>query len=131
VQLNRVKVTVAPLNVTYDGFLFTADPITNLIVINTRPAPPDPTADYWKQPADLHIIPVCHITSFTVMELGQRAEGAGQGFDGCLPPIGPLDMRAIEAREKATIKKMKEDEARSKAGVTPEGKEVYDALSRT
>lgn len=102
-----------------------------MIIINTRPASSSASADYWKQPADLHIIPVCHITSFTLVDLGPRGENAGPGFAGSLPAIAPLDLKAIDAREKATIKKLKEEEARVKAGVTPEGKELFDALSRT
>jgi hypothetical protein len=47
------------------------------------------------------------------------------------PPITTVDLKAVKAREAATIKKMRERDATRGKGVTKEAQELFDALART
>ena len=121
--------TAAPHSVTLEGTLFTACPITNLVAINTIPAPPNPSSVIANQPGDYHVILVSRIQSFQVLALSP--DQASAGFEGASPSIGRIDTRALEAREQATIRKMKERDATRGRGVGREAQDIFDALSRT
>lgn len=114
-----------------EGTLFTTCNITNAIAINTAPAPPNPSAPLASQPGDYHIIPFAHILNFELLGMGERVAGSGPGFDGALPSISRVDMDAIKAREEQTIREMKKKDAQKGKGVSKEGQEVFDAISRT
>jgi protein LSM12 len=125
----RVKVTVAPNDTAYEGTIFTACPITNLLVITT-----DNTSNPSLQAtrtSEYHVIPVCHLLSLTITGEGERVEGAVPGFESALPSISKIDTEALKKREEAQIKKMKDQEALRGKGVTKEAQEVFDAMSRT
>ncbi|KAI9789034.1 MAG: hypothetical protein M1816_006389 [Peltula sp. TS41687] len=65
----RIRITTTS-NATFDGTLFTADPISNLIAINTAPPPPTPaTANTAPQPGDYRIIPISRLQSFALLAL--------------------------------------------------------------
>ena len=122
-----------------EGTVFAACPLTNLIAVNTAPAPPNPSSAITNQPGDYHVIPVSRIQSFQLVGLpahnssskGEEGGGGGGGLDGAVPSIGRVDTKALEAREQATIARIKEKEASRGRGVTREAQEIFDALART
>ena len=122
------------LNIPLEGTLFVADPITNLIAINTASPPPTPiSATSSAQPGDYHILPIASLQSFQLLSLAPEAVGSAGSttFDAALPSIRSLDMRALKARERAAVdKEIRRERARGK-GVGREAQEIYDALSRT
>ncbi len=132
---NRVRLSTSlPNSSVLEGTLFTACPITNLVAINTAPPPPNPSSALANQPGDYHIVPVSRIQSFQLLALPQdtaRADGSSTGFDGVVPSIGRVDTKALEAREQAAIRKMKERDAARGRGVGREAQEIFDALART
>ena len=119
-----------------EGTVFAACPLTNLIAINTAPPPSNPSSATAAQPGDYHIIPVSRIQSFQLVSFAADALSKGEeptigGFDGAVPSIGGVDIKALEAREQATIARIKEKEASRGRGVTKEAQEIFDALART
>jgi len=127
-------ITAAPTSSTLEGILFTACPITNLVAINTSP-PPNPvntTNGNQTQPGDYHIIPISRIHSFQLIALPPSVSTAdGASFTDAYPPLHPLDIRALKARESSTVAKIQEREARRGKGVTREAQDLFDAFSRT
>ncbi|KAI9824875.1 MAG: hypothetical protein M1832_001480 [Thelocarpon impressellum] len=125
----RIRVTTT-LSQTLEGTLFTADPLTNLIAINTAPPPPTPaTATTPLQPGDYHIIPIAALQSFQLLSLAPDAASAS--FESAVPALKPIDMKAARARERAAVEKeLRKERARGR-GVGREAQEIYDALSRT
>ena len=120
-----------------EGTVFAACPLTNLIAVNTAPPPPNPSSTITNQPGDYHVIPVSRIQSFQLVGLATdplskgEESGGGGGFDSAVPSIGRVDIKALEAREQATIARIKEKEASKGRGVTKEAQEIFDALART
>lgn len=104
--------------------MFTADPTTNLVAINT--------ADPKQTQGDYHIIPISRIQSFDVVSLGPSANAAdGPSFTDAVPPVHALDIRALKNREANAIGKLRESEARRGKGVTREAQDIFDAIGRT
>ncbi|KAI9761682.1 MAG: Triose-phosphate Transporter [Chaenotheca gracillima] len=135
----RIRVTTT-LNQTFEGTLFTADPITNLIAINTTPPPPTPTsASTSAQPGDYVIIPISKLQNFQLVALAATdggAAGAKNGtipstFEAALPSVRSIDMKALKAREKAAVEKELANERNRGKGVGQEAQDIYDALKRT
>ncbi|KAF2835174.1 hypothetical protein M501DRAFT_1020167 [Patellaria atrata CBS 101060] len=123
----RIKVTFSLANTTLEGTLFAACPTTNLIAINTTPAPPNPSSTLSAQPGDYHIIPVTHIRSFELISLSQESDG-GSGFEHAIPAITKVDLDFVRAREAAAVKKLKEKEAMRARGVSKEAQELFEFL---
>jgi hypothetical protein len=124
-----IKVTtVAPHSQTLQGTLFTACPKTNIIAINTAPAPPNPSSTLSNQPGDYHIIPIQHISSFDIVSLDSNA--AKQTFATVQPPIAPVDIKKLREREEAKIRQLREQEANKGKGVSREAQQIFDALKR-
>lgn len=120
---HRVKITVAPQNTSYEGTLFTACPITNLIAINTAASSAGP--------GTYHVIPVSHLLNFQILSEAPRGEGAPAGFESATPSIGRLDLDALRNREEAAVRKLREQEANRGKGVTKEAQELFDFVRRT
>lgn len=138
--INSIRITTAPpSSITLEGSLFTACPITNLIAINTSPAPPTPITTgtlALAQPSDFHVIPVARIQSFQLLSLPTQAsptsnaDGAAP-FANAHPAIYPLDIKSLRSREAAAIARLQEREQRRGKGVTKEAQDLFDAFSRT
>ncbi|KAI9767450.1 MAG: hypothetical protein M1840_005679 [Geoglossum simile] len=129
----RVRLTTTLSN-TLEGTLFVADSITNLIAINTAPPPPTPSnnnANSAVQPGDYHIIPVNQINSFKVLFLGNSGSSKESSFETAFPKIGNVNLAAAKQREEAAVRRLQENERRLSKGVTREGQEIFDALSKT
>lgn len=125
----RIKLTTAaPHSQTYEGSLFTACPVLNIVAINTRPAPTGSAPGAISQPGDYHIIPVSRIQSFQLLSL--PSESGTSTFATAQPPIGPLDVKRLEERERARINKLKEDERNRGKGVTKEAQAIFDSFKR-
>lgn len=128
-MLRSVKVTtVPPLSHTFEGSLFTACPITNVVAVDIRAKPSNARSNSAAQPGDYHIIPVSRIQNFQVISLPPVTD------EGTLatahPPIGPVDLKRLKEREEARVTKLKEDEANRGRGVTKEGQAIFDSLRR-
>jgi len=129
----RVRLTTTLSN-TLEGTLFVADPITNLIAINTAPPPPTPSnnnANSAAQPGDYHIIPVNQISSFKILFLGDSGGAKEPSFETALPKISNVNLATAKQREEAAVRRLQENERRLGKGVTREGQEIFDALSKT
>lgn len=113
-----------------EGTLFTACPVTNLVAINTSPAPPssDPKQT---QSGDYHVVPVSRIQSFQILALPPSSSSESPSFTDAQPTIQALDTRALKAREVKAIGEAMDREARRGKGVTREAQDIFDAFSRT
>ncbi|KAJ5089963.1 hypothetical protein N7532_008647 [Penicillium argentinense] len=128
----RIRVTVGPpISTTYEGMLVAADPISSIVIINTRPPPS--TADSkeaWN--GDHQMFPMSKVQSFQLLSLHPSASNpTDTPFTGAWPPIFPLDIRALKAREAKAVAEAQEREARRGKGVTREAQELFDAFGRT
>lgn len=122
--------TAAPNASTFEGTLFTACPITNLVAINTSPSAS--TADAKQtQSGDYHVIPVSRIQSFQLLALPSSNSSDAPSFTDAQPSIQALDTRALKAREAKAIGEAMDREARRGKGVTREAQDLFDAFSRT
>jgi hypothetical protein len=99
----------------------------NIVAINTRSTPSNSPADAKAQPGDYHVISVSRIQSFQVVSLQSAADNS---FASAQPPIGPVDVKRLEERERAKINKLKEDERNRGKGVTMEAQAIYDSFKR-
>ena len=127
----RIKLTTAaPHSQTHEGSLFTADPVLNLVAINTRSAPSNSSANAKGEPGDYHVIPVSRIQSFQVLSLPGIADSGATTFAAAQPAIGPVDVKRLEERERAKITKLKEAEQNRGKGVTKEAQAIYDSFKR-
>ena len=132
-RYTSVRVTTK-LHASLEGTLFTADPVTNLIAINTAPAPPTPAGlSSHQQPGDYHVIPIASLQVFQLLSVAPTpsADAGPPTFDDARPLIKPVDLKTLKARERAAVdKELKKERARGK-GVGKGAQEIYDALSRT
>lgn len=106
--------TTAPNPETYEGTLFTACPVLNLVAINTRSNAASDSGDY-------HIIPVSRVQNFQITSL------ASQQQPSALPPV---DTKRLKDRETARIAQLKDQAADRGKGVSKEAQAIYDALKR-
>lgn len=117
--------TTAPSSIVLEGTLFTACPILNVIAINTRNPPPNPTSSVANQPGDYHLIPISKIHNFQIVSLA-----AESGFADAQPGIGPVDTKRLKDRLDARVAKLKEEEKSRGKGVTREAQAIFDAFKR-
>ncbi|KAJ5316753.1 hypothetical protein PENANT_c016G02846 [Penicillium antarcticum] len=127
----RVRLTTAQPNaMTHEGTLFTVDPITSLVAINTAPAA-NPGDAKQAQNGDYHVVPISRIQGFQILSLAAPSNSTSSSFADAQPTIQALDTRALKAREMKAIGELLEREARRGKGVTREAQELFDAFSRT
>lgn len=112
--------TAAPHSQTFEGTIYTACRITNIIALNT--APPSSNAS---TPGDFHLIPIARIQSLNVVSLP-----SGNADEGTQPAIAKIDLKALKAREEAAIRKIRERDATRGKGVSREAQELFDALAK-
>ncbi|KAL9079517.1 MAG: hypothetical protein Q9157_001629 [Trypethelium eluteriae] len=127
----RVKITTTVQNHTLEGTLFTACPITNLLVLNTTPPPPNPSSTLASQPCDYHAVHVSKIQSYQIQSLNNDISHGDGVTESGLFSIGKIDTKALKAREQAAIGKIKERDAMKGKGVSKEAQDIFDALART
>ncbi|KAF2670869.1 hypothetical protein BT63DRAFT_423150 [Microthyrium microscopicum] len=114
----RIRLTTSQPNATsLEGLLFTACPITNLLVINTAAA---------NAPGDFHVIPVAQVASYQILSINDTTPSTD-----ATPTISRPEMDALRAREEDTIRKMKEYDSSRGKGVSKEAQEVFDWFRRT
>ncbi|KAJ9624020.1 hypothetical protein H2203_005467 [Taxawa tesnikishii (nom. ined.)] len=120
----RIRLTtLPPTSLTLEGTLFTADPRTNLLALNTKPAPPNPSTSLASQPGDYHIVPVAAVQSFEVLALADVKEGQ-------VPQVAKIDIVKLREKEQNAIKRAKEAENKRGKGVSKEGQAIFDAFHR-
>ncbi|UJO22326.1 uncharacterized protein CLAFUR5_09144 [Fulvia fulva] len=122
----RVKITTAPHSQTYEGTLYTADPILNIVAINTRAA----SANCAAQVGDYHIIPSSTIRNFQIVDLAPGGAAGDASFTSAASAIGPIDPRQLQKREETRVAQLKEQEENRGRGVSKEGQALFDALKR-
>lgn len=121
--------TIAPRSQSYEGTLFTACTILNVVAIST----PTSASSGASQASDYHIIPVSRVQTFQVVSLTASdwsAENNERTFATASPAIAPVDTKRLKEREDARIRKLKDEEANKGRGVTKEGQAIFDALRR-
>ena len=57
--------------------------------------------------------------------------GGDTSFTSAAPPISPLSLPSLRAREEAAVRRLKEQELKRGKGVTQEAQEIFNALTRT
>lgn len=123
----RIKLTTAaPQSHTLEGILFTADPVINVVVINTYVTPANTVATA-ASPGDYHVIPVSCVQTFSVLP---GADNGKSGNASTLFQIGAVDIEQAKAREEARVAKLKEEERHRGKGVTREAQAIYDSFKR-
>ena len=127
----RIKLTTAaPESHTYDGTLYTADPTTNMVVLNTRIAATNPSTDVASQPSDYRIIPISRIQSFQIVSLASGGNARESGIASAKPSIAAVDVRRLEKRCEDRVRALKEQEKNRGKGVSKEGQAIFDAFKR-
>lgn len=111
--------TAAPHSQKYNGTLFTADRVTNIVVIST---PATGT-----QASDFHLIQASRIASF---KIESRNPAGSTSFNDAVPSIGPIDIKEAERREAQAVAHEKEKLQRRKQGITAEAEDLYTAIER-
>ncbi|KAK0355593.1 hypothetical protein LTR91_009932 [Friedmanniomyces endolithicus] len=123
----HIKVTTtAPDSNTYEGSLYTADPISNLLVLNIRAAATKTAAELASQPGDYRVMPISRLQSFQIVSL---ASGSANPTTA-LPKLSEVDMKRLEKRCEDRVAVLKEEERSRGKGVTREGQAIFDALKR-
>ncbi|KAL9113616.1 MAG: hypothetical protein Q9227_002354 [Pyrenula ochraceoflavens] len=128
---SKVRITTqAPTSQTLEGTLHTADPITNLVMLISSPG----TAPAQSFTGTVHVIPISQLTSApTILSLPPNTSEISSGpFSSALPPIGPLEIRALRAREEAAVRALQQKEQnRGPKGIGKDAQDIFDALART
>jgi protein LSM12 len=128
---NSIKLTTAaPENKTYDGILYTADPITSLVVINVRTPTINPSTDIASQPGDYRIIPISRIQSFQIVSLTSGNNVSESDIATARPSVAELDVKRLEKRVADRVQALKEQEQNKGKGVTKEAQAIFDAFRR-
>lgn len=114
---------------TFEGTIFTACIVTNILALTTAQA----TAN--NSLADYKIIPISRIQSFQLLSpppAGEQSPSSvSAAFEYARPQIGRVDIKALQDREAAAIRKAREKDALRGKGVSKEGQDIFDALFRT
>lgn len=122
----RIKVTTSSTPPqTFEGTLFTACPILNVVAINTA-LNAKPAAN---TPGDYRIVPISAISNVQVVSLAEQTPGK-TGWAHAQPPIGKVDTAKLREREEQRIRKLKADESKRGRGVTAEAQALFNAMDR-
>ncbi|KAK7552654.1 anticodon-binding domain-containing protein [Phyllosticta citricarpa] len=132
----RVKITTTIAAATsnngaLEGVVYAADPVLNILAVNTAPAPPNPATNLASQQGNYHVISIPHIQDFKILASGSGGGGGGGSFETAVPSIGPLDLGALKRREEEAVKKLMQKEATRGRGVPKEAQEIFDAINKT
>ncbi|KAK7533045.1 anticodon-binding domain-containing protein [Phyllosticta citribraziliensis] len=141
----RVKITTTIAAATsnnngaLEGVVYAADPVLNILAVNTAPAPPNPATNLASQPGNYHVISIPHIQDFKILASGGGSGGEDGavaadtvgGFEAAVPSIGTLDLGALKRREEEAVKKLIQKEATRGRGVPKEAQEIFDAINKT
>ncbi|KAG9788062.1 hypothetical protein ABEF93_000351 [Exophiala dermatitidis] len=127
---SRVRVTtVAPNQTSVEGTVYTADPLTNLLVLNISAVPPTgiSSATLAAPAGAYRIIPISQISSFQLLSLPQQQAEAPTN-----PALNKIDINAVQSRLARNIAAQQAAQARiGPKGTTPTDQALFDALSRT
>ncbi|KIY01597.1 uncharacterized protein Z520_03149 [Fonsecaea multimorphosa CBS 102226] len=127
---SRVRLTTtAPNQTTVEGTVYTADPLTNLLVINTSASSTiSITSTSLVAPAGAYrIIPISQISSFQLLSLPQSSPVPAN-----TSALNTIDTNAVQARLAKNIASQQAAQARvGPKGTSPVDQALFDALSRT
>ena len=120
-----VKVTTL-LDDTITGQIYAYDPLSSVLTLITSPDPKP------GQPVDLRFLKTSFLKD--VVDVSPKKSGGvlqGKGFANQEWSIGRVDVAAVGRRERDAAGQEAERERRIGKGVTKEGQDIFDALSRT
>jgi len=118
--LSSIKVTTI-LDDTITGQLYSYDPLTSTITLLT-------TANTHYGPQDIRILKISFLKDVSVLA---PALNPAKGFSATEPKIGRVNLGAIVAKENEAMREEQRRMMRVGKGVTKEGQDIFDALSRT
>jgi len=112
----RVRVTTI-LDDTIVGTIFSYDPLTSTLALQ-------------HSAQDFRILKVSFLKDVVALS-GKKAASSDQPFTNAEPKIGPVNLAAIQARERDVHRQESAGLERRGVGVSKEAQEIFDALSRT
>ena len=115
--------TAAPESKTYEGTLLVADPITNLVVLETRVKGAGETAG---RSTDYRVLAISRIRNFQIMSLASGDVNLARPQ----PQISEIDLKRLHKRCDDRVAALKEQERNRGKGVTTEGQALFDALRK-
>lgn len=122
---------------TYEGTIYSYDPLTSTLALIQSPAHPPPTpvsenanVAQSYSPQDYRILKISFLKEVTVLS-APKQRSVAQPFTNAEPKIGTVDIAAVAAREKDAARAEAERIANKGVDVTKEAQDIYDALSRT
>lgn len=107
--------TAAPDAASLEGTLYTADALTDLILLDTSSAA--------SAAAEYRILPISRIHALQVL-------AAGPGLAETKDQISRVDTAALQRRAEERVRALKEAERNRGKGVTREAQRIFDALKR-
>jgi protein LSM12 len=112
-----------------EGIVYTADPVTNLLVLNTSTTSSTSiTSSSLAAPSGTYrIIPIASIASFQLLSLPPQTSEVVNN-----PALNTIDTNAVQGRLQKNIAAQQAAQARiGPKGTTPTDQALFDALSRT
>ncbi|EXJ89179.1 hypothetical protein A1O3_02243 [Capronia epimyces CBS 606.96] len=121
--------TVGPNQTTVEGTVYTADPLSNLVVLNlSATAPTTINSTSLVAPAGAYrIIPISQISSFQLLSIPQQPSEYPTN-----PALNLIDIHAVQSRLARNLSAQQAAQARiGPKGTTPTDQALFEALSRT
>ena len=126
----RIRITITgPSQTTVEGIVYTADPLTNIVVLNTSATTTTQIASTsFVAPAGTYrFLPISQISSFQLLSLSHTTSDASTN-----PVLNTIDTNAVQARLARNIAAQQAAQARvGPKGTTPVDQALFDSLSRT